>query len=683
MRATGRLNPMQGKMAFASLGGCRAAAASSSASALFNRSAAMRSSFAGPVFSRRYTSTSDPLVMGIDLGTTNSCVAVIENGKPRVIDNVDTGYNTTPSMVAFTKDKATGQQTMLVGDPAKRQCVLNPRGTVYGVKRLIGRRFDSEEVAKIKKHVPYEIVKAANNTGDAWVSVGGKSYSPSQIGAFILQKCKESAEKHVGQTISKAVITVPAYFNDSQRQATKDAGAIAGLDVLRIINEPTAASLAYGFSEENSKERQRLAVFDLGGGTFDISILEIGDGMCQVVSTNGDTFLGGEDFDETVLQYLMNEFKKKEGVDLSKDVFAIQRLREGAEKAKKALDHMPNYEINLPFITRDKNFSYSLTKEKFNELIKPLVDRTIKPCQSALKDAGLDKVDNVILVGGMTRTPAVIEKVKEVFGLNPSKGVNPDEVVAMGAAIQGGVLSGKVNSLILLDVTPLSLGVSVKGDLFSRIIKRNSSIPCSNTQTYTTAADGQRQVVFDLLQGEREIASANHLLGQVTLPVMPAPKGIAKIDVTFNIDVNGIVHVTAKDPVLNKVATVQIQANSGLSQRDIDRMLKEAELQKERDQQIKELAEVKNEAETLIRSAETDYLHNDVVPEEDKETIRQAVSQLQTAMDGNSDELKTIYASLKDTILNVGAKLYQQGGASSSSSNDGHNHDNNNQETKQ
>jgi len=636
-----------------------------SCSSILPPRAMLRSSY--PLFSRHYT-TSDPLVMGIDLGTTNSCVSIIENGKPRVIENIDTGNNTTPSVVAFTTDKATGQQAMLVGDPARRQAVLNPRGTIYGAKRLIGRRFDSEEVSKIKKHVPYDIVKATNGTGDAWVAAGGKSYSPSQIGAFVLQKCKESAEKHAGHTISKAVITVPAYFNDSQRQATKDAGAIAGLDVLRIINEPTAASLAYGFSAEQSKERQRLAVFDLGGGTFDISILEIGDGMCQVVSTNGDTFLGGEDFDELVLQYLLSEFKKKEGVDLSKDVFAIQRLREGAEQAKKALDHMSSYEINLPFITREKNFSYTLSKDKFNELIKPLVERTVKPCEAALKDASLSKVDNVILVGGMTRTPAVINKVKEVFGLNPSKGVNPDEVVAMGAAIQGGVLSGKVTSLILLDVTPLSLGVSVKGDLFSRIIKRNSSIPCSNTQTYTTVQDGQRQVVFDLLQGEREIASANHLLGQVTLPVMPAPKGIAKVDVTFSIDVNGIVHVTAKDPVLNKVATVQIQANSGLSQRDIDRMLKEAEMQKERDQQIKELAELKNEAEALIRSAETDYLQNEVVPEEDKETIRQIQAKLQTAIDNNSADLKEIYTSLKDTVLNVGAKLYQRSGSSSTPS---------------
>jgi len=612
--------------------------------------------------------------MGIDLGTTNSCVAIIEDGKPRVLENIDSGKTTTPSVVAFTKDRSTGAQTMLVGDAARRQSVLNPRNTIYGTKRLIGRRFESPEVQKIKAHVPYEIVKATNGTGDAWVKADGKPYSPSQIGAFVLTKMKETAEKQVGRELTKAVITVPAYFNDSQRQATKDAGAIAGLEVLRIINEPTAASLAYGFSGED-KGRQTIAVYDLGGGTFDISILELDKGSCQVISTNGDTFLGGEDFDELVLQHLLREFKTKEGIDLSQDVFAIQRLREAAEKAKKDLDHVPQVEINLPFITRDKNFSQVLSKSRFEEIIRPLIEKTIQPCRNALRDADIKQVDNVILVGGMTRTPAVQQKVSELFGIQPSKGVNPDEVVAVGAAIQGGVLNKTVTSLILLDVTPLSLGVNTKGDIFSRIIKRNSSIPCSNTQTYVTSVDGQREVSFDLLQGEREIASKNHLLGKMNLPVMPAPKGIAKVDVTFSIDVNGIVHVTARDPVLNKVATVRLQASGGLNERDIERMLKDAEKLKEHDQKVRESAERRNEAEGLIRMAESDYLSNDVISSEDKDQLREKIASLQTLLEkpieeASPEDIMGQYNELNQVVMGIGQKLY-----SSASGSGGHSHD--------
>ncbi|KAL6052744.1 Chaperone protein DnaK [Balamuthia mandrillaris] len=618
---------------------------------------------------RRTSSTprnANPRVMGIDLGTTNSCVAIIENGKPKVLENPDTGSHTTPSVVSF--DSAGG---LLVGEAARRQSVLNPKNTVYGTKRLIGRRFDSEEVKEIKKHVPYDIVAASNNSGDAWVKAAGKSYSPSQIGAFVLGKMKEAVDKHLKSDITEAVITVPAYFNDSQRQATKDAGAIAGLKVLRILNEPTAASLAYGFNITESKESQTIAVFDLGGGTFDISILEIGEGMCQVLATNGDTFLGGEDFDEKVLQYLLAEFKRKEGVDLAKDAIAIQRIREGVEKAKKELDHKQSTEINLPFIKQEKHFQFTLSRSKFNELIAPLVDKTEEPCRNALKDADLEKVDNVILVGGMTRTPAVVDKVTQIFGKQPSKGVNPDEVVAMGAAIQGGVLAGQVSSLILLDVTPLSLGVNLKGDIFSRIIKRNSSIPCTNTQTYTTAEDGQRQVNFDLLQGEREVASMNHFLGNVSLPVLPAPKGVAKIEVTFHIDVNGIVHVTAKDPVTNKVSTVSVRASGGLSQNDIDKMLREAQAQKAFDEQVKAVAALRNQAETNIYTAENDYMPLDNVPAEDKQRLKAAVAALKAILQSEdkgsvaslvnrSEELKSKTEALKELVMEVGAKIYQQ-----------------------
>jgi len=603
--------------------------------------------------------------MGIDLGTTNSCVAIIENGKPKVLEN-DSGHLTTPSIVAFTKEE--GENQMLVGEAARRQSVLNPKNTIYGAKRLIGRRFDSPEVKTIQKHVPYDIVAAPNGSGDAWIKAGGKAYSPSQIGAFVLSKMRETAERYVGQTMNKAVITVPAYFNDSQRQATKDAGEIAGLQVLRIINEPTAASLAYGFGGAGNQAAKSLAVFDLGGGTFDVSILELGDGMCQVVSTNGDTFLGGEDFDEVILQHLIQDFKKKSGIDLSNDMFALQRLREGAEKAKKDLDHVPRTEINLPFIHKDKNFSYVLSKDKFEELITPLVERTVKPCLDAMKDASLNRVDNVILVGGMTRTPIVARKVAEIFNREASKGVNPDEVVAVGAAVQGGVIKGSVSSLILVDVTPLSLGVGIEGDIFSRIIKRNSSIPCSNTQTYITSKDGQSKVDFDIYQGEREVASKNHKLGHVTLPVLPAPKGVAKIDVTFAIDVNGIVNITATDPVMKKTKSVQLQASGGLSKNDIERMLKEAQEQKEQDEKIKKEAEARNAAESLILTAENDYLSNEVVSEEAKEKIRQAIAEVRKALDAKQP-IEEISKQLNDAIMAAGAEVYSRAQQQQSSDN--------------
>ncbi|KAG2536997.1 hypothetical protein PVAP13_9NG245800 [Panicum virgatum] len=539
-------------------------------------------------------------VIGIDLGTTNSCVAVMEGKNPKVIENAE-GARTTPSVVAFTQK---GER--LVGTPAKRQAVTNPQNTFFGTKRLIGRRFDDPQTQKEMKMVPYKIVKAPN--GDAWVeTTDGKQYSPSQVGAFVLTKMKETAESYLGKSVSKAVITVPAYFNDAQRQATKDAGRIAGLDVERIINEPTAAALSYGM---NNKEGL-IAVFDLGGGTFDISILEISNGVFEVKATNGDTFLGGEDFDNTLLEFLVSDFKKTEGIDLSKDRLALQRLREAAEKAKVELSSTSQTEINLPFITADasgaKHLNITLTRSKFEALVHNLIERTRDPCKNCLKDAGIStkEVDEVLLVGGMTRVPKVQEVVSEIFGKSPSKGVNPDEAVAMGAAIQGGILRGDVKELLLLDVTPLSLGIETLGGIFTRLINRNTTIPTKKSQVFSTAADNQTQVGIRVLQGEREMAADNKLLGEFDLVgIPPAPRGLPQIEVTFDIDANGIVTVSAKDKATGKEQNITIRSSGGLSEADIQKMVQEAELHAQKDQERKALIDIRNNADTTIYSIE-------------------------------------------------------------------------------
>ncbi|MFL6947240.1 MAG: molecular chaperone DnaK, partial [Xanthobacteraceae bacterium] len=528
-------------------------------------------------------------VIGIDLGTTNSCVAVMEGSTPRVIENAE-GMRTTPSIVAFTDD---GER--LVGQPAKRQAVTNPERTIFAVKRLIGRRYDDPMVEKDKKLVPYKIVRAGN--GDAWVEVDGKTYSPSQISAFVLQKMKETAEAHLGQKVEKAVITVPAYFNDAQRQATKDAGKIAGLEVLRIINEPTAAALAYGLDKKKSGT---IAVYDLGGGTFDISILEIGDGVFEVKSTNGDTFLGGEDFDMRLVNYLADEFQKEQGIDLRRDKLALQRLKESAEKAKIELSSTTQTEINLPFITADasgpKHLTLKLTRAKFEALVDDLVQQTIEPCRKAIKDAGISagEISEVVLVGGMTRMPKVQEVVKQFFGKEPHKGVNPDEVVAVGAAIQAGVLQGDVKDVLLLDVTPLSLGIETLGGVFTRIIDRNTTIPTKKSQVFSTAEDNQTAVTIRVFQGEREMASDNKLLGQFDLVgIPPAPRGVPQVEVTFDIDANGIVNVSAKDKATSKEQQIRIQASGGLSEADIERMVKDAEAHADEDKRRKAQVEAK------------------------------------------------------------------------------------------
>ncbi|SER82694.1 molecular chaperone DnaK [Rhizobium sp. NFR03] len=594
-------------------------------------------------------------VIGIDLGTTNSCVAVMDGKDAKVIENAE-GARTTPSMVAFSDD---GER--LVGQPAKRQAVTNPENTLFAVKRLIGRRYEDPTVTKDKALVPFKIVKGDN--GDAWVEAGGKNQSPSQVSAMILQKMKETAESYLGEKVTQAVITVPAYFNDAQRQATKDAGRIAGLDVLRIINEPTAAALAYGLDKTEGKT---IAVYDLGGGTFDVSVLEIGDGVFEVKSTNGDTFLGGEDFDMRLVEYLAGEFKKDQGIDLKNDKLALQRLKEAAEKAKIELSSSQQTEINLPFITADasgpKHLTLKLTRAKFEALVDDLVQRTIAPCKAALKDAGVSasEIDEVVLVGGMSRMPKVQEVVKQLFGKEPHKGVNPDEVVALGAAIQAGVLQGDVKDVLLLDVTPLSLGIETLGGVFTRLIERNTTIPTKKSQTFSTAEDSQSAVTIRVSQGEREMAQDNKLLGQFDLVgIPPAPRGVPQIEVTFDIDANGIVNVSAKDKGTGKEHQIRIQASGGLSDADIEKMVKDAEANAENDKKRRDGVEAKNQAESLIHSSEKSLKeYGDKVTEADRTAISDAIAALKTSVEASEPDAEDIKAKTQ-TLLEASMKLGQ------------------------
>jgi molecular chaperone DnaK len=611
-------------------------------------------------------------VIGIDLGTTNSCVAVMEGGKPKVVENAE-GARTTPSIVAFAKD---GER--LVGQPAKRQAVTNPENTVFAVKRLIGRRFDDPITKKDTELVPYKISRGPN--GDAWVNAGGKDYSPSQISAFTLQKMKETAEAYLGETVTQAVITVPAYFNDAQRQATKDAGQIAGLEVLRIINEPTAAALAYGLEKQDGKT---IAVYDLGGGTFDVSILEIGDGVFEVKSTNGDTFLGGEDFDAKIVDWLADEFKKQEGIDLRGDRLALQRLKEAAERAKIELSSAQTTEVNLPFITADQNgpkhLVKSLSRSDLERLVEDLIKRTLDPCKKALADAGVAAKDisEVVLVGGMTRMPRVRQVVQDFFGKEPHTGVNPDEVVAMGAAIQAGVLQGDVKDVLLLDVTPLSLGIETLGGVFTRMIDRNTTIPTKKSQTYSTAEDNQNAVTIRVFQGEREMAADNKLLGQFDLVgIPPAPRGVPQIEVTFDIDANGIVNVSAKDRGTGKEQQIRIQASGGLNDSDIERMVQEAERFAEEDKKRRDAAEARNNAEGLIHSTERQLAeHGDKVDESLKGEIQSAIDEAKAAVEGGDPEaMKAKAQSLAQVAMKLGQSIYekeQASGAAAGGADDG------------
>ena len=607
-------------------------------------------------------------VIGIDLGTTNSCVAVMDGGKPKVVENSE-GARTTPSIVAFTKDSE-----RLIGQPAKRQAVTNPDNTLFAIKRLIGRRFDDPLTKKDMELVPYDIVKGKN--GDAWVEADGEDYSPSQVSAFILQKMKETAESYLGETVTQAVITVPAYFNDAQRQATKDAGQIAGLEVLRIINEPTAAALAYGMDKEDGKT---IAVYDLGGGTFDVSILEIGDGVFEVKSTNGDTFLGGEDFDSAIVEYLADEFKKKENMDLRSDKLALQRLKEAAEKAKIELSSSAQTEVNLPFITARMEGGSStplhlvetISRSKLEQLVGDLIKRTLEPCKKALADAGVskDEIDEVILVGGMTRMPKVREVVEEFFGSKPHTGVNPDEVVAMGAAIQAGVLQGDVKDVLLLDVTPLSLGIETLGGIMTKMIDRNTTIPTKKTQTYSTAEDNQNAVTIRVFQGEREMAADNKLLGQFDLVGIPAaPRGVPQIEVTFDIDANGIVNVSAKDKGTGKEQQIRIQASGGLSDDDIEKMVQDAEKFADEDKKRKESAEARNQADSLVHATEKQLEeHGDKIDAALKSEVEEKLGALKTALE--ADDAADINAKAQDlsqSAMKMGQAIYEQEQANAS-----------------